>query len=136
MKIEFDYITKQTWKNDWGIQPIDAMPNYMKYIIIKNIEKWYQYQHRFQSHHDEVSYFTCWMFYYMLNCYRIIFLCRCPHCDFAALLDPSVKVFACQNTSCMKVQTVYYLQLKVLYSMHCHFNLNRLQVVRGKHIVL
>ncbi|XP_061182295.1 uncharacterized protein LOC133190621 [Saccostrea echinata] len=29
-------------------------------------------------------------------------LVRCPHCDFAALLDPGDKVFSCQNTSCMK----------------------------------
>ncbi|XP_022085000.1 mucin-17-like isoform X2 [Acanthaster planci] len=29
-------------------------------------------------------------------------LVRCPHCDFAAVLDPGDKVFSCQNTDCMK----------------------------------
>ncbi|KAL5018797.1 hypothetical protein ScPMuIL_004519 [Solemya velum] len=29
-------------------------------------------------------------------------LVRCPHCDFAALMDPGDKVFKCQNQACLK----------------------------------
>lgn len=29
-------------------------------------------------------------------------LVRCPHCDFAAIMDPGDKVFRCQMTNCMK----------------------------------
>lgn len=32
---------------------------------------------------------------------------RCPHCDFAAILDPQDKVMSCQNSSCQKVDSSY-----------------------------
>ena len=35
------------------------------------------------------------------------FFCRCSHCDFAAIMDPSDKVFQCQG--CFKVIKKYIL---------------------------
>ena len=29
---------------------------------------------------------------------------RCPHCDFAAIMDPGDKVFRCQAINCKKVR--------------------------------